>query len=74
VDTVVLYSLSIREHRTLQRDAKADPGYSRKLLVQTLRNLERDGFWNATVSASAAETRNIGSRIMVTSEGADRWL
>src|SRR6266404_5511004 len=41
--TVVLYSLSIREHRRFNELQKQIPDISKKMLVQTLRNLERDG-------------------------------
>jgi DNA-binding HxlR family transcriptional regulator len=41
--TVVLYCLSIREHRRFNELQKQIPDISKKMLIQTLRNLERDG-------------------------------
>ncbi len=42
--TVVLYCLSMREVRRFNELQRAIPNISKKMLVQTLRNLERDGF------------------------------
>jgi hypothetical protein len=39
--TVVLYCLSIREHRRFNELQKQIPDISKKMLIQTLRNLER---------------------------------
>jgi DNA-binding HxlR family transcriptional regulator len=47
--TVVLYCLSIREHRRLNELQKQIPDISKKMLIQTLRNLERDGLLERTV-------------------------
>src|SRR6266478_5108498 len=47
--TVVLYCLSIREHRRFNELQKQIPGISKKMLTQTLRNLERDGLLERTV-------------------------
>ena len=47
--TVVLYCLSIREHRRFSELQKQIPDISKKMLVQTLRNLERDGLLERTV-------------------------
>ena len=47
--TVVLYCLSIREHRRFNELQKQIPDISKKMLVQTLRNLERDGLLERTV-------------------------
>jgi DNA-binding HxlR family transcriptional regulator len=55
--TVVLYCLSIRERRRFNELQKQIPDISKKMLIQTLRNLERDGLLEP----------NIGSQITVTS-------
>jgi len=47
--TVVLYCLSIREHRRFNELQKQIPDISKKMLIQTLRNLERDGLLERTV-------------------------
>jgi DNA-binding HxlR family transcriptional regulator len=47
--TVVLYCLSIREHRRFNELHKQIPDISKKMLIQTLRNLERDGLLERTV-------------------------
>ena len=47
--TVVLYCLSIREHRRFNELQKQIPDISKKMLIQTLRNLERDGLVEPTV-------------------------
>src|ERR1700680_3570082 len=47
--TVVLYCLSIREHRRFNELHKQIPDISKKMLIQTLRNLERDGLVERTV-------------------------
>src|SRR3984893_10192784 len=47
--TVVLYCLSIREHRRFNELQKQIPDISEKMLIQTLRNLERDGLLERTV-------------------------
>lgn len=47
--TVVLYCLSIREHRRFSELQKQIPDISKKMLIQTLRNLERDGLLERTV-------------------------
>ena len=56
--TVVLYCLSIRDHRRFNELQKQIPDISKKMLIQTLRNLERDGLLERTVyQTSAAENR-----------------
>ena len=47
--TIVLYCLSIREHRRLNELQRHIPDISRKMLIQTLRKLERDGLLERTV-------------------------
>jgi DNA-binding HxlR family transcriptional regulator len=47
--TVVLYCLSTREHRRFNELQKQIPDISKKMLIQTLRNLERDGLLERTV-------------------------
>lgn len=47
--TIVLYCLSIREHRRFNELQRQIPDISKKMLVQTLRNLERDGLLERTV-------------------------
>jgi DNA-binding HxlR family transcriptional regulator len=47
--TVVLYCLSMREHRRFNELQKQIPDISKKMLIQTLRNLERDGLLERTV-------------------------
>jgi DNA-binding HxlR family transcriptional regulator len=47
--TVVLYCLSIREHRRFNELQKQIPDISKKMLIQTLRNLERDGLLERAV-------------------------
>jgi DNA-binding HxlR family transcriptional regulator len=47
--TVVLYCLSIREYRRFNELQKQIPDISKKMLIQTLRNLERDGLVERTV-------------------------
>ena len=47
--TVVLYCLSIREQRRFNELQKQIPDISKKMLIQTLRNLERDGLLERTV-------------------------
>jgi DNA-binding HxlR family transcriptional regulator len=47
--TVVLYCLSIREYRRFNEPQKQIPDISKKMLIQTLRNLERDGLLERTV-------------------------
>src|SRR6202051_3118591 len=47
--TIVLYCLSIREHRRFNELQKQIPDISKKMLIQTLRNLERDGLLERTV-------------------------
>ena len=47
--TVVLYCLSIREHRRFNELQKQIPDISKKMLIQTLRSLERDGLLKRTV-------------------------
>jgi DNA-binding HxlR family transcriptional regulator len=47
--TVVLYCLSIREHRRFNELQNQIPDISKKMLIQTLRNLERDGLLERTV-------------------------
>jgi DNA-binding HxlR family transcriptional regulator len=47
--TVVLYCLSIREHRRFNELQKQIPDISKKMLIQTLRNLERDGLLERTI-------------------------
>jgi DNA-binding HxlR family transcriptional regulator len=47
--TVVLYCLSVREHRRFNELQKQIPDISKKMLIQTLRNLERDGLLERTV-------------------------
>jgi len=47
--TVVLYCLSIREYRRFNELQKQIPDISKKMLIQTLRNLERDGLLERTV-------------------------
>jgi DNA-binding HxlR family transcriptional regulator len=47
--TVALYCLSIREHRRFNELHKQIPDISKKMLIQTLRNLERDGLLERTV-------------------------
>ena len=46
--TVVLYCLSIREHRRFNELQKQIPDISKKMLIQTLRSLERDGLLERT--------------------------
>lgn len=46
---VVLYCMSIREVRRFNELQRAIPGISKKMLIQTLRNLERDGLVERTV-------------------------
>ncbi len=41
--TVVLYCLSVRESRRFNELQRQIPDISKKMLIQTLRNLERDG-------------------------------
>jgi DNA-binding HxlR family transcriptional regulator len=47
--TVVLYCLSTRDHRRFNELQKQIPDISKKMLIQTLRNLERDGLLERTV-------------------------
>ena len=47
--TVVLYCLSVREHRRFNELQRQIPDISKKMLIQTLRNLERDGLLERTV-------------------------
>jgi len=47
--TVILYCLSIREPRRFNELHKQVPDISKKMLIQTLRNLERDGLLERTV-------------------------
>ncbi len=47
--TVVLYCLSTREHRRFNELQRQIPDISKKMLIQTLRNLERDGLLERTV-------------------------
>jgi DNA-binding HxlR family transcriptional regulator len=47
--TVALYCLSIREYRRFNELQKQIPDISKKMLIQTLRNLERDGLVERTV-------------------------
>src|SRR6202521_108375 len=47
--TVVLYCLSIREHRRFNELQNQIPDISKKMLIQTLRNLERDRLLERTV-------------------------
>jgi DNA-binding HxlR family transcriptional regulator len=47
--TVVLYCLSIQEHRRFNELQKQIPDISKKMLIQTLRSLERDGLLERTV-------------------------
>jgi DNA-binding HxlR family transcriptional regulator len=49
--TVVLYCLSLREVRRFNELQRQVPEISKKMLVQTLRNLERDGLVERTVYA-----------------------
>jgi DNA-binding HxlR family transcriptional regulator len=49
--TVVLYCLSLREVRRFNELQRQIPEISKKMLVQTLRNLERDGLVARTVYA-----------------------
>lgn len=49
--TVVLYCLSLREVRRFNELQRQIPGISKKMLVQTLRGLERDGLVARTVYA-----------------------
>ncbi len=46
---VVLYCLSAREVRRFNELQRQIPDISKKMLIQTLRNLERDGFVHRTV-------------------------
>jgi DNA-binding HxlR family transcriptional regulator len=46
---VVLYCLSAREVRRFNELQRQIPDISKKMLIQTLRNLERDGFVDRTV-------------------------
>ena len=71
--TVVLYCLSIREHRRFNELQKQIPDISKKMLIQTLRNLERDGLLERTVYQQVppkTEYRLTDSRSQT--EGADR--
>ncbi len=47
--TVVLYCLSILEHRRFNELQKQIPDISKKMLIQTLRKLERDGLLKRTI-------------------------
>lgn len=47
--TVVLYCLSLREVRRFNELQRQIPDISKKMLVQTLRSLERDGLVERTV-------------------------
>ena len=47
--TVVLYCLSAREHRRFNELQRQIPDISKKMLIQTLRNLERDGLLERVV-------------------------
>ncbi len=47
--TVVLYCLSLREVRRFNELQRQIPNISKKMLVQTLRGLERDGLVERTV-------------------------
>jgi DNA-binding HxlR family transcriptional regulator len=47
--TIVLYCLSVREHRRFNELHRQIPDISKKMLIQTLRNLERDGLLERTV-------------------------
>lgn len=49
--TVVLYCLSLREVRRFNELQRQIPDISKKMLIQTLRNLERDGLVERTVYA-----------------------
>lgn len=46
---VLLYCLSIQEVRRFNELQRQIPDISKKMLIQTLRNLERDGFVHRTV-------------------------
>lgn len=46
---VVLYCMSVREVRRFNELKRAIPDISKKMLIQTLRNLERDGLVERTV-------------------------
>ncbi len=65
--TVVLYCLSIREHRRFNELQKQIPDISKKMLIQTLRNLERDGLLERTVSHDLALRRMQGAGVIMTS-------
>ena len=65
--TVVLYCLSIREHRRFNELQKQIPDISKKMLIQTLRVTSNAmGFWNAPSISKCRRKLNIGSRITVT--------
>jgi DNA-binding HxlR family transcriptional regulator len=46
---VVLYCISLREVRRFNELQRQIPDISKKMLIQTLRNLERDGLVDRTV-------------------------
>jgi DNA-binding HxlR family transcriptional regulator len=49
MDTRVLYCISLREARRFNELQRQIPDISKKMLIQTLRNLERDGLVERTV-------------------------
>jgi HxlR-like helix-turn-helix len=49
MDTCVLYCISLREVRRFNELQRQIPDISKKMLIQTLRNLERDGLVERTV-------------------------
>ena len=65
--TVVLYCLSIREHRRFNELQKQIPDISKKMLIQTLRNSNATDSWNAPSISRCHRKPNIGSQITVTS-------
>jgi hypothetical protein len=67
--TVVLYCLSTREHRRFNELQRQIPDISKKMLIQTLRNLERDGVWSAPSISKCRRKPSTGSRIVVTNSG-----
>ena len=59
---VVLYCISLREVRRFNELQRQIPDISKKMLIQTLRNLERDGLVERTVYNKRRPKQNIGSQ------------
>src|SRR6202521_6488116 len=60
--TVVLYCLSIREHRRFNELQKQVPDISKKMLNRLCATSNATGFWNALSISRCRRKPNIGSR------------